>query len=149
MNAKSLMTKSPACCTPDMTLTEVASLMLDHDCGALPVVADMTSLTPVGIITDRDIAMRCVARRLDANNTTAREVMSVPVLTVFETASLESCCTEMEANQVRRIVVVDQEGRCCGMIAQADVARAVSTKQAGEVIKKISEPRTSTLGASH
>jgi len=149
MNAKSLMTKSPVCCTPDMTLSEVAGMLLDYDCGALPVVDDLTSLHPVGIITDRDIAIRCVAKRLDANSTTAREVMSTPVLTVTEKASLDTCCSEMESHQVRRIVVVDKDGRCCGLIAQADVARSASDKLAGEVIKRISEPRTSTLGSSH
>src|SRR5689334_19563529 len=140
MKAKDLMTPNPACCTPETNLQQVAQLMVEEDCGCIPVVERQENLKPVGIITDRDIACRTVARGKNPLEMTAGQAMSGPVVSVTPETSLKDCCQLMEAEQVRRLVVVDRNGSCCGVIAQADVARHTSKQQTGEVVHELSQP---------
>ena len=137
-----IMTASPACCTPDTGLQEVAQMFIEHDCGAIPVV-ERTGRRPVGIITDRDIACRAVAAGKNALELTARDCMSSPCVTILREASLEDCCDAMEANRVRRVLVVDASGECCGIVSQADVSRAGKNSKVAEVVRQVSEPHTS------
>ena len=143
MKAKDLMTSSPACCTPDTSLREVAAMFVDHDCGAVPVVESRESMTPVGILTDRDIACRAIAKGRNALELTARDCMSSPSVAVREDASLDDCVEAMEQNRVRRLLVVDEFGRCCGIISQADIALRGPKKAAGEVVREVSQPMPS------
>lgn len=140
MKVKELMTPDPTCCTPETSLEAVARLMVDVDCGALPVVGDLTSRYPIGIVTDRDIVVRAVAAGKNPLELTARDCMTVPAITVTEDTDLDACIDVLELNQIRRIIVVDREGRTSGMLTQADVAMHLSKRKAGELLQEVSEP---------
>jgi CBS domain-containing protein len=143
MNVSEIMTPNPACCTPETSLPEVARLFVDHDCGAIPVVDSPGNRRPLGIVTDRDIACRAVAAGKNTLELTARDCMSAPVVTVSLEASLNDCCEAMEKNKVRRVLVVDRTGACCGIVAQADIAVRGKESKAAAVVKQVSEPTSS------
>src|SRR3989337_1174111 len=107
MNVQEIMTKDPACCTADTGLQEVAKMMVDNDCGCIPIVDNKNSKKPVGIITDRDIATRVVAEGRNPLDLTANDAMTTNVVTVTPQTSVEECCNLMEEHQLRRIAVVD------------------------------------------
>lgn len=140
MRVTEVMTSNPACCSRDMKLPEVARFMRSNDCGEIPVLDNDTSRKLVGVITDRDIAVRAVAEGLDITATTAGEVMSAPVISVNRKAGLEECIDKMEQYQVRRIPVVDDAGGVCGIVAQADIARLGSLQETGELVQDVSRP---------
>src|SRR5688500_10084533 len=134
MQVREIMTENPACCTPDTKLTEVARMMMEHDCGAIPVIEKGTSRKLVGIVTDRDIVCRTLAENKNPTKMTAEDCMTDSVITVTPDSSLEDCCERMEESQVRRVPVVDRDGSCCGMVAQADVAMNAPETETGEVV---------------
>ena len=140
MKVKEIMTKSPACCTPDTSLREVAAMFVDNDCGAVPVVDSVNTRRPIGIVTDRDIACRAVAKGLNALELTARDCMSSPSVTIPEDASLDEAIKLMEEKRVRRLPVVDERGRCIGVVAQADIALSAGRGKTAEVVREISRP---------
>jgi CBS domain-containing protein len=140
MKVTELMTAEPACCTPDTSLEDVARLMLEHDCGAIPVVASLDSQKPVGIVTDRDIACRAVATGKNPMHMTAKDVMSSPARTIKVDSPAEECFRLMEERQIRRVAVVDARGRCCGIVAQADIARHAPEQETAEIVREVSEP---------
>jgi len=137
MQVREVMTKSPACCPPDMPLRDVARLMLDFDCGEIPVV-DGKARQPIGVITDRDITCRTVAAGKNPLNLSAKDCMSSPVVTVTADTSIEECTRIMEQNRIRRVPVIDAAGSCCGIITQADLANRMAPASAGRVVKEIS-----------
>lgn len=145
MQVREIMSENPACCGPDASVRDAARLMVEHDCGEIPVVDGQR--TPVGVITDRDIACRAVAEGRDGN-TPVREVMSTPAVTVSPDTSVEDCCRVMEENQIRRVPVVDGNGGCCGMVAQADVALQAGEQMAGGVVRDVSQPSEEASRAS-
>lgn len=140
MQVRDIMTKNPACCTADTNLKEVAMLMVEHDCGQTPVVDSNTSMKLVGVITDRDITTRTVAEGKNPLEMTAGDCMSSPCMTITPEMSVEECCTVMEENKVRRVPVVDEKGRCCGIVAQADIAQHATKQETAEVVKSVSQP---------
>jgi CBS domain-containing protein len=146
MKVKEIMSKDPACCTRERSLQAVAVLMVEHDCGEIPVIDNMQSKRPVGVVTDRDITVRTVALGKNPLELRARDCMSSPAVTVTPETSLDDCCTLMEENQLRRVPVVDESGCCCGIVSQADVARHASKGEAGELVKDVS--RKTHEGAS-
>ena len=139
MKADDLMTRNPACCTPDAPLEEVARMMVDCNCGEIPVVDSKQSMQPVGAITDRDIVCRIVAEGKNPLQSKVRDCMTAPCITVSRDASIEECCELMEKNLIRRIPVVDNQGRCCGIISQADLVNRVN-EVAAEVLRQVSQP---------
>jgi CBS domain-containing protein len=139
MNVGEIMTKDPACCTPDAGLQEVAKMMLDNDCGCIPVVDSQDSKMPVGMITDRDITCRVVAKGLNPLDLTAQDAMTSTVVSVTPDTSLEECANLMEESQIRRVAVVDQNGACCGMVAQADIANNAGDRVTAEVVQEVSK----------
>ena len=138
MNVVSVMTPNPACCTAQTPLRDVARMMLDNDCGQIPVVDD--AQRPIGVVTDRDIAVRVVAEGRNTNDATAADAMSSPVRTVSTDTSLKDCVCLMEADQIRRVPVVDTSGRLTGIVSIADLALAGKDEATAEVIKEVSEP---------
>ena len=138
MDVKEVMTADPACCTSDMNLQQVAKLMVANDCGCIPVIDDKNSMKPVGMITDRDITVRTVAQGKNPLELTASDAMSPNPITVTPLMSLEACCNLMEANQVRRVAVIDEGGAVCGIIAQADIAVNAGEHQTAEVVQEVS-----------
>jgi CBS domain-containing protein len=150
MRVEEVMTKAPACCGPDTSLQEVARLMVECDCGEIPVVDDPQSRRPIGVITDRDIVCRTIAEGRNPLELTALDCMTAEVVTVATGKSVDECCDLMEQHQIRRIPVVDAQGGCCGIVSQADIARRVSEQAAGEVVRDVSKPATTrarTAGA--
>jgi CBS domain-containing protein len=135
--AKDVMTPHPACCHPDATLESVAKLMVEHDCGEIPVVDAQGR--PVGVITDRDIVCRIVA---GAGNPTGRRVDSVMtqnVVTVQQDTAIEDVIGSMERHRIRRIPVVDEHGCCVGIIAQADLASTRPASETAEFVREVSK----------
>lgn len=139
MNVSEVMTDSPQCCSPDTGLQEVAQMMVDCDCGCIPVVDGDDSKMPVGMITDRDITCRVVAQGRNPLDLTARDAMTSTVVSVTPDTSLEDCLDLMEESQVRRIAVVDNDGKICGIVAQADVARNADEQKTAEVVQQVSK----------
>lgn len=148
MQVKDIMTANPACCTPETRLQEVARMMVDYDCGEIPVVQNQTNRKPAGVVTDRDIVCRSIARGVNPLELTAADCMSKPAVTVNTEDSLEECCRVMEENKIRRVPVVDATGSCCGIVALADIALQARKTLAGEIVKEVSEPSASASAAA-
>jgi len=140
MKVKDIMTRDPACCTPDSRLSDVARMMLDHDCGQIPVVDSHESKRPVGVVTDRDIVVHTIALGKNPVGMMVREVMSTPAVTIRSDAAIEECCRTLEDAQVRRLPVIDEHGCCCGMIALADIAQNAPEHMTVEVVQTVSRP---------
>ncbi|MDQ3001537.1 MAG: CBS domain-containing protein [Fibrobacterota bacterium] len=140
MKIKEIMTENPICCVGETNLEEVARMMVENDCGAIPVVEDQENWKPVGIITDRDIICRAVAEGKNPLEMTAGEVMTASPVTASQEASVEECIREMEIHQLRRILVVDDSGSCSGIVALADIALHTGDKETGEVVEEVSRP---------
>ncbi|MFL6623038.1 MAG: CBS domain-containing protein [Sulfurifustis sp.] len=147
MHVEDVMTPSPQCASPETNIRDVAKMMVDCDCGEIPVVDDDEK--PVGVITDRDIACRVVAQGKDPMRTRVGDAMSSPVVTVTPEMDLEECCRLMEEKQIRRIPVVDDNGACCGIVSQADIALRADTAEAGTLVRDVSRPSGDTMGAPH
>ena len=140
MKVQEIMSNNPACCTRETSLQDVAVLMVEHDCGEIPVVDNTQSKRPVGVITDRDITCRTVALGKNPLELRARDCMSSPAVTVTTQTSVDDCLKLMEENQLRRVPVVDESGCCCGMVSQADIAANASKGDAGKMVKEVSRP---------
>jgi CBS domain-containing protein len=146
MRAAELMTVTPVCCAMYDAARDAARQMEAHDCGLIPVVDDLDGRRVVGVVTDRDLALRVLARGRTAD-TPLREVMTPAPDCVTPDADVEEVERLMADRQVRRAVVIDGEGRCVGVIAQADLARAsraapseVSPFDVAQIVERISEP---------
>lgn len=139
-NARDLMTDSPAVVTPETSSQDAARMMQDNDCGSLPVVESRNSMKLVGMVTDRDLALRVLGRGMDGN-TPVREAMTKNVSSVKVDDDLRAVERVMTGQQVRRVPVVDNQDRVVGIVAQADLARELGTSQeVGRVVEKISQP---------
>lgn len=138
MRAGDIMTANPVCCTADATLTEVARLMKERDCGEIPIVESDDNKRLVGVITDRDITIRAVAEGRNPGEVRAEECMSRNPATVSPETALEECIHIMEQKQIRRIPVVDGGSVCCGILAQADIALHTGEHETAEVVREVS-----------
>ena len=139
MQVKEIMTADPACCTSENGLQEVAQMMVDNDCGEIPGVENREKNLPIGVITDRDIVCRTVARGLNPLDLTVADCMSKPCVTVTPDMSVQECSRILEENKIRRVPVVDADGSCCGIVALADIALHASSSVAADVVKEVSE----------
>jgi len=136
--AADAMTAHPSCCTPETPLDRVAQVMVLQDCGEIPIVENETTRVHVGVVTDRDIVCRIVARGKHPAEHTAEDCMSQPVVTVPEEMPLPDVVATMEKHRIRRVPVVNVRGECVGMISQADVAWAASRRDVAELVREIS-----------
>ena len=136
------MTPDPFVVTPKELVSRAAQIMREHEVGFVPVVADNESMTLVGVITDRDIAVRHVAEGHARDCAVAAHMTSDDIETVKDTADPESVLAAMRRREVRRVGVVNRDGRLVGVIAQADVATAdgIPKEDVAETVKAISEP---------
>lgn len=141
MRIKEIMTKAPTCCTPDTTLDKVARLMLDADCGEIPI-CDGTKL--VGVVTDRDIACRGFTKGKNPLDTPVREIMTRKVFSVREDESIGDAVELMQKHQVRRIPVT-RDGRIVGIVSQADLLWKLPTTRVTELLRAISRPEHVTV----
>jgi CBS domain-containing protein len=141
MKSKDVMTKDPACCMSSDTVQQCAEMMKTHDVGSMPVVEDEGSRRLVGIITDRDVAVRVVGEGLDPKTTSVSDVMSREPVCVQPEEELDQAMERMKDRQIRRVPVVDEQHRLIGIIAQADVAtQGHDNEKTGEMVRDISEP---------
>lgn len=134
----SVMTANPACCRTDTKLQEVASMMVEHDCGQIPVTDAGGKL--VGVITDRDIVTRIIATGQECRGASAGDAMTSPASTVRSDMSLRDCVCLMEAEKIRRTPVVDAEGKVVGIVSIADLALAGKDEATASVVREVSEP---------
>jgi CBS domain-containing protein len=133
---REVMTSNPRAIEADKPVADAAKLMRDEDVGLAPVVEGDRL---VGTLTDRDIAIRVVAEGKDPASTPVREVASTDVVTVGPEQNLDDALSLMAQHQVRRVPVVEQDGRLVGVVAQADVARQSDEQQTGELVGHISK----------
>jgi CBS domain-containing protein len=137
--AREVMTAGPACCRPEATLDEVARLMVEHDCGEIPVVDPSDKV--VGVITDRDIVCRVVAEGKNPTAYTVATCMTQPVVSVGLDSPVDQVVSVMEGYRIRRVPVVDDDGACAGIIAQADIARYSASGTVAGLVRAVSEIR--------
>jgi CBS domain-containing protein len=134
-----VMTKNPVCCLPNDLVAKVAQLMKSKDIGPVPIIENEQTKKLVGIVTDRDLALKIVAEGRDAKSTKAEEVMTRKVVTCRGEDDVQKALDAMSEHQLRRIPVVDNDNRIVGIIAQADVATRVDQPaKTAEVVKDIS-----------
>lgn len=138
MKLSNIMTGGIETITPQASLAEAAKKMASQDIGSLPVCAERRRV--VGIITDRDITVRAVARGMDPNHTRVEEVMTRDVLCCTSDADVEQACELMEKRQVRRLLVTDGAEMPIGIVSLGDIALCLRESQSGGVLKKVSEP---------
>jgi CBS domain-containing protein len=138
MRVKEIMSSDPACCTTGMKLAEVAKMMVEHDCGAIPVVDSMEHHAPIGVITDRDIVCRSLAQGKDPAALTAGHCMSTSPVTIGADMDVEECERAMREHQIRRILVTDNDGCLRGVVAQADIARHCREAETARVVQDVS-----------
>lgn len=136
-SVSTVMTSNPATCNVNTLVRDVAQMMLEHDCGQIPVIDDQGR--PLGVVTDRDIAVRVVARGGDGT-ATAGDAMTSPIKTVRTDSDLKDCVSLMEEAQVRRVPVVDESGKLAGIVALADIALAGKSRATAEVVREVSAP---------
>jgi CBS domain-containing protein len=137
------MTEDPVCCLPGDTVDQAAQLMKDDDVGSIPVVTDQKTKRLIGIITDRDLAIKVVAPAREVSAVKVEEVMTRDPVTCHADDDLQEAIDAMEMHQVRRIPVVDDNNRIIGIIAQADIATRVKEPETtAEVVEEISKSAT-------
>jgi CBS domain-containing protein len=131
------MTPDPVRCTSKTSVDDIAKLMLQNDCGEIPIVD--TADCVIGVVTDRDIVCRVVAQGKNPIGHTAEECMSHSVIVVDENTPLDDVIATMEKHQIRRVPVVADGGYCTGIIAQADLARSGPEHQVAELVREVSQ----------
>ena len=134
--ARDLMTPDPKCVKEDQTLADAARMMRDLDVGALPICGNDDRLK--GMVTDRDIVVKCIAEGGDPNTVTAGSVGEGKPITIGADDDIRDALVVMQEYQVRRLPVIDGHD-LVGIISQADIARELSATQTGETVAEISE----------
>src|SRR5919205_3853462 len=135
-SVRELMTSNPCSIDADKSIAYAAKMMRDEDVGLAPIVEGDRL---VGTVTDRDIAIRVVAEGKDPESTKVKEIASTDLVTVDPQQDLDEALRLMAQHQVRRLPVVEEDGRLVGIVAQADVAREGDDAQTGQVVQEISE----------
>ena len=139
MKAQDIMTKDPSSVSPDADVVEAAQIMKRDNVGVVPVV-DQRRL--VGVVTDRDIAIRCIAEG-KTGKCQVREVMTEQNLfTCGPNDDVDQIMSTMGREQVRRIPIVDERGTLLGIVSQADIVRKANDRKAEDTVEKISQPST-------
>jgi CBS domain-containing protein len=134
-----VMTDRPRCVTPETPVSEAAQLMEADDIGSLPILEGEQL---AGMVTDRDIVIRAVAKGKDPRGMPVREVASRDLVTVQANDDLSDALKLMASQQVRRLPVVDEDNRLVGILAQADIAFEAKEKAVGEMVEEISKSPT-------
>ena len=130
------MTSNPCSIDATKSVTYAAKMMRDEDVGVAPIVEGQKL---VGVLTDRDVAIRVVAEQKDPSSIRAREIASTDLVTIDPQQDLDEALRLMAQHQVRRLPVVEEDGRLVGIVAQADVAREGRDSQTGELVEEISK----------
>jgi len=138
---RDIMTKDPFCCLPTDTAAQAARLMKRHDVGILPVVEDRAKKKVLGVVTDRDLALKIVAKGLDPAAIAVKAVMSKPAIRCSPDDAYERAIELMEKHRIRRVLVTDNSERVVGVIAESDVAlRLHDLGKTGELVAAVTQP---------
>jgi CBS domain-containing protein len=132
---RDIMTTNPRTVEPSTPIFEAARIMRDDDIGSLPITEGNQLF---GTITDRDITIRAIAEGRDPQGTTVQEIASRDLITVDPQQDLDEALRLMAQHQVRRLPVVEEDGRLVGIVAQADVAQVGDDARTGETVQQIS-----------
>jgi CBS domain-containing protein len=132
---KDLMTRYPAYCRPDDSLENVSKLMLERDCGIIPVCRGSRV---VGVITDRDITCRGVATGRIPSEVPVSEIMSSPVYCVHDRDDVQAAVDLMEEKQVRRLPVLDENDDLVGIVAPSDLAPMFASTNVADFLLAVS-----------
>ncbi|WP_458113388.1 CBS domain-containing protein [Arthrobacter sp. R1-13] len=133
---REFMTTNAQCITENQSLVDAARMMMDLDCGSLPICGDDGKLK--GMITDRDIVLKCVAAGRDPGEMMARELATGKPHWVDADANIDEAIEMMERYQIRRLPVI-ADHKMVGIISQGDIARNYSEEKVGELVEHISE----------
>jgi CBS domain-containing protein len=137
-----VMTKNPVCCLPNDTVAKVAQLMRRDDIGSIPVIENEETQKLVGIVTDRDLALKVLSEGRDAKSTKVDAVMTRNLVTCHPEDDLQKALDAMSDHQLRRIPVVDNNNRILGILTQADVATRIDQPEiTAAVVKGISRSK--------
>jgi CBS domain-containing protein len=139
MKVQDIMTGEPRSLTPDSTVREAAQLMKEINAGVIPVV-EAGSKKLVGVVTDRDLAIRVVAEGKDSQCRVSDVMSSGSLSTCTPADDVDRVMETMSREQVRRIPIVDERGSLVGIVAQADIVRKADDKKAERTVEKISQP---------
>ena len=135
-NIRDVMTSNPCTIDADRSVAYAAKMMLEEDVGLAPIVEDGKL---IGMLTDRDIATRVAAEGRDPDQVKVRDVASKQLITIAPGQDLDEALRKMAHHQVRRLPVVEEDGRLVGVVAQADIAREGDDSQTGQLVEEISE----------
>ncbi len=137
MRVSEVMTKNPETLLPDSSIQEIAREMEKLDCGFMPIAENGRLL---GTITDRDLVMRVLAKGKNPQDTTAEEIMTPEVVHILKDQDLEDAAQEMCKRQIRRLVVVDNNEKICGVLSLGDIATKCNDHEIdAEIITSVSE----------
>lgn len=134
MQISEVMTSDPVCASPDTTIPEIARLMASNRCGAIPILEN-GALT--GIVTERDVVCRTLGRGLNPLKMTASAVMTANVITIHHEQHAEAAETLMKKEHLRRLPVVDGEGRLVGIVSRVDLDALSEEETSEEIVSKI------------
>lgn len=136
----SIMSENIVWCSPDSTLEEAALIMTECNCGELPVVESDENPKVVGVITDRDITCRSLGIGEDPLRMFVEDCMTKPAVSINENGTIDECIRLMEENKIRRVIVVDDNNYCRGIVALADIVQKFNKGEAIQLIQEISRP---------
>jgi len=138
MKCSEVMTENPVCCLPNDSVSQAARVMRREHISPVPVVNDERTKEIIGIITDRDLAIKVVAESRDPNRTTVGDVMTHAIVVCRENDDLSSALSAMEQYQIRRVPVIDHGGRLVGIISQEDVSSCIHKPASAVLMAEIS-----------
>jgi CBS domain-containing protein len=137
MLVKFIMTLDVESVAPETSIQEAAVLMRSLDVGSIPVCSARGRV--VGVLTDRDLAIRATAAGLDPNTTPVRDVMTRDVVYCYDDQDVEDAVHLMEGLQIRRLIVLNRQNHLAGIVSLGDLAVRANPKRAGEVLKEVAE----------
>lgn len=137
---ETVMTRDPVCCTADDSVIECAKAMARENVGCIPVVESQDTRKLIGVVTDRDLCLDVIAEGRDPDDVTVGECMSEDLVTLEAGDDLDDVLRLMQENQLRRILIVDEDFACVGIVSQADIAQAAPSQQVQRTVAQISRP---------
>jgi CBS domain-containing protein len=143
MKVRDAMTPDPVCCLTSDSAQKVAGILCKQGVGSIPVVADHESRKLIGIITDRDLCCSVVANGLNPQSTPIEKFISLNPAVCRDGESLDHCTRLMQERQVRRIPIVDGDGRVIGIVSQADLALKDKPENVAKTVAEVSRRQSS------
>jgi CBS domain-containing protein len=147
VKVREIMSANPVCCVATDTAQHVAQIMRAKNVGSVPVVDNLQSRKLLGMITDRDLCLAIIAQGLNPTNTAIKPYLTAQAHSCREGENIETCARLMQEHQVRRIPVVDSDGRVIGIVAQADLALRVNSDTLHKTIKEVSKTGRPSIAA--